>query len=248
MQAKKFVPFLLLILVLGAVSWWWLRKQTEPFYYAGTIEASKIDVPARIATVIAEVNAGEGSTVSQGQRLVRLECEDMKIQARLAQQELKRGQMLVKAGSIPVDKFDQLQARSQELDLRLSWCDVQAPSNGTVLTRYFEPGEWVSPGAKLFTLADLSQVWTYFYVAQAQVTPLRVGAVVSAYLPELGARVIKGRIVKINDEAEFTPKNVQTREERTRLVFGVKVQFDNADGLLKPGMPIESDLKVADHG
>jgi len=55
-------------------------------------------------------------------------------------------------------------------------------------------------------------------------------------------RKLTGRVTHINSEAEFTPKNVQTRQERTRLVFGVKISFDNKDGLLKPGMTIEMDL------
>jgi HlyD family secretion protein len=64
------------------------------------------------------------------------------------------------------------------------------------------------------------------------------------YLPELNSREFDGKIIKINEEAEFTPKNVQTRSERTRLVFGVKVSFfdSNAEEILKPGMTIEVNL------
>ena len=65
---------------------------------------------------------------------------------------------------------------------------------------------------------------------------------VTGILPEVRGRVLKGTVARIREEAEFTPKNVQTREERTRLVYGVKIAFPNPDGLLKPGMTIEVRL------
>jgi len=65
---------------------------------------------------------------------------------------------------------------------------------------------------------------------------------VKGIVPEDEARAFEGVVLKINDEAEFTPKNVQTRTERTRLVYGIKIEFDNKDGFLKPGMTIETTL------
>ena len=119
---------------------------------------------------------------------------------------------------------------------------MPSPLTGSVLTRYHEPGEQVAPGTKLFTLADLREVWAYVYVPQTLLAQIKVGMDVDGHLPELGDKTVPGRVIKINDEAEFTPKNVQTRQERTRLVYGVKVLFPNAQGLLKPGMPIEVAL------
>jgi len=71
---------------------------------------------------------------------------------------------------------------------------------------------------------------------------IKTGMEVKAYVPESNMREITGKIVKINDEAEFTPKNVQTRKERTRLVYGVKLEFSNTDNFLKPGMTVEAKL------
>lgn len=71
---------------------------------------------------------------------------------------------------------------------------------------------------------------------------LKIGQRITGILPEASDRTFSGRIIKINEEAEFTPKNVQTRAERTRLVYGVKVRFDNPDLMLKAGMTIESAL------
>jgi HlyD family secretion protein len=74
------------------------------------------------------------------------------------------------------------------------------------------------------------------------VIKISLGLSVDGFIPESKMKKIPGKIVHIKDEAEFTPRNVQTRKERTRLVYGVKVEFENSDGFLKPGMTIEIKL------
>ena len=111
-----------------------------------------------------------------------------------------------------------------------------------VITKVHEVGEVVSPGTPLVVLANLYDIWAYFYVPYSMLYKLSVGQNVVGILPEADNMKFNGRIVKINEVAEFTPKNVQTRDERTRLVYGVKVQFDNPKLILKAGMTIESTL------
>ena len=111
-----------------------------------------------------------------------------------------------------------------------------------VITKFREAGEVVAPGAPLVTVANPYDIWAYFYVPYELLYRLNVGQGVVGVLPEADNMKFYGRIVKINEVAEFTPKNVQTRDERTRLIYGVKVQFENPDLILKPGMTIESTL------
>jgi HlyD family secretion protein len=85
-------------------------------------------------------------------------------------------------------------------------------------------------------------VYAYFYIPQKVLYKLKPGQEVQAFLPEAGDQPRRARVAFIRPEAEFTPKNVQTREERERLVYGVKVLLDNADQALKPGMPVEAEL------
>lgn len=92
---------------------------------------------------------------------------------------------------------------------------------------------------KVFTVGDLSSVYAYFYLPHDEIAPLKVGQKTYARLHELDNKQFEGVVEFINPEAEFTPKNVQTREERTRLVFAVKIRFANNDGILKPGMTLE---------
>jgi HlyD family secretion protein len=182
--------------------------------------------------------------VTRGEELVRLTCDDVKVAAGLADVNFRRAERLFKAGTLSPDAMDRVRSAKDESDVRLGWCSIASPLNGEVLSRYREPGELVGPGAKLLTLADVKDIWAYIYVPQPEVSRLKPGMALTGYLPELGMKPFQGRILKINAEAEFTPKNVQTRSERERLVFGVKVGFRGAndDETLKPGMTIEVAL------
>jgi len=214
------------------------------FLYAGTLEATKVDLSARISSAITSVNVQEGDHVRDNQDLIVLACEDVKVASELANENYNRTVGLYQAGTASQDTMDQVKNRKDDTDVRLRWCSVRSPISGTVLSRYHEPGEWVNPGTKLLTLANIRDIWAYIYVPQPAVSRLKVGMTLKGYLPELNNREFDGKIIKINDEAEFTPKNVQTRSERERLVFGVKVSFlgANEQEILKPGMTIEVKL------
>lgn len=241
---KKIIAIAVALLLVTAAAYAAFVIWQKPFRYAGTLEATKVDLSARLAAAIAQVGVQEGARVKAGETLVTFSCEDYKIAARLAHENWDRSRRLAKIGSVTEEALDQIRNRKEDADVRLSWCAIESPIDGKVLSRYHEPGEWVSPGTKILTLANVRDIWAYIYVPQPLVARLAPGMKLKGHLPELGDRVFEGVIVKINDEAEFTPKNVQTREERERLVFGVKVSFRdaNAEEILKPGMTIEVEL------
>lgn len=239
MSKKKILPIavvLVLLLLAYVVKTVVLKKD---FSYAGTIEVTRVDIPARISSVIQEVSVKEGQAVDKGQNLLHLACEDVRIAYDLIKSSYDRSQKLYKGGSIAQDAYDQVKNRKLDSELRLSWCDISSPLKGTVITTYFEPGEMVIPGAKLLTIGDLQNVFAYFYLPHDEIAQLKLGQKIKAELPEMDGKDFPGEISYINPEAEFTPKNVQTREERTRLVYGVKVRFENPDAILKPGMTLE---------
>jgi HlyD family secretion protein len=214
------------------------------FLYAGTLEATKVDLSARVSSAVGEVKVQEGDHVTESQELVSLSCEDIKVASELANDNYRRTVGLFRAGTSSQETMDQVRNRKEDADVRLGWCSIMSPISGVVLSRYHEPGEWVNPGSKLLTLANIRDIWAFIYVPQPEVSKLNVGMTLKGYLPELNNREFEGKIIKINDEAEFTPKNVQTRAERERLVFGVKVSFlgSNEQEILKPGMTIEVKL------
>ena len=220
----------------------WRLYSREPFRYAGTVEATDVSLSPRISSTISTVTVQEGDVVTPGQVLVELGCEDLKLAADISAHDFARSERLYKEGSTPYETFDRDRNRRDATALAVSWCRIASPIHGTVLARLHEPGEWASPGNNILTLADLDSVYAYIYVPQTVLYTLKPGQELVAYLPEAGDKPRRARVAFIRPEAEFTPKNVQTREERTRLVYGVKVYFDNSDQALKPGMPIEVKL------
>jgi len=240
MNKKIVIPAIIIIAAAAAV-YFLLLKQNN-FTYAGTVEATEVDLSSRLTGVIAAVNAREGDKVPSGKELVSLSADDIRVAAEAAESDYKRAVELLAAGSMNREAFDRLKFRREDAEVRLGWASIKAPLEGTVITRYHEPGEMVSPGTKLLTIADLKHPWAYIYVAEPVLSKISTGMEVKGFVPEDGMRSVRGRIEHIKDEAEFTPKNVQTRKERTRLVFGVKIAFVNDNEYLKPGMTVEVQL------
>ncbi|MDD5656796.1 MAG: efflux RND transporter periplasmic adaptor subunit [Elusimicrobia bacterium] len=241
-RARVVIPVVLAGLI-GALVWKIVHRPA--FLYAGTVEATESDLSARIPSVIAGYQVNESDAVTAGQVLVRMTCEDQALEADITGKDFRRVEKLWRAGSASQEVYDRSRYKRDTAALEKSWCDVRSPINGMVLEKYHELGERVNPGTQLLRVADLSEVYAYIYVPQPVLARLKLGMVVTGILPELAGRSFPGQIRHIRQDAEFTPKNVQTEEERTRLVFGVKVYFQNPDLILKPGMTIEVGLPRA---
>ena len=127
---------------------------------------------------------------------------------------------------------------------QLRKCHVKSPIGGIVLDKYAEAGEYVTPGKPLFKIADVSDMTLRAYVTAPQLTSLKIGQQVKVYadLGDDGSHEYQGVLTWIADKAEFTPKAIQTRDERANLVYAVKVKVKNADRLLKIGMYGEVDF------
>ena len=132
------------------------------------------------------------------------------------------------------------EARIAQLNDQIRKSVVCNPVEGVVLTRYAERGELTSYGKPLYRIADLKTMFLRVYMSGAQVPQVRIGEEVDVLID--GSRSLKGRISWISAKAEFTPKIIQTREDRVSMVYAVKVQVSNPDGRLKIGMPGEMRL------
>jgi HlyD family secretion protein len=146
---------------------------------------------------------------------------------------------------IAVDRATTSQAR-QSLELsriRLGYTVLTAPLSGVILVRQAELGEVVSPGTPVVTLADLDHIWVRVYVPETDLGHIRWGQEVTVRTDSAPGKSYRGRVSFISSEAEFTPKSVQTEKERVTLVYRVKVDVENPNYELKPGMP--ADVFVA---
>jgi HlyD family secretion protein len=237
-KIKTHKRYIVLALIAIAVAVYFVIPNGESIY-VGTIEVTEVDVAPRVNSLIAERVVDEGDIVKKGDVLYRLACEDYKVNATKSTNDFKRAEKLLATGNMSPEQYDKYKKAYDDAMLQMDWCTVKAPINGTILTKFHEGGDYVYTGTKLVAMGDLNDVWAYVYVDQPLLVSLSIGQEVTGILPELNNKPIPGRIIHIKDEAEFTPKNVQTRKERTRLVYGVKIRFDNSEKLLKPGMPIE---------
>lgn len=121
-------------------------------------------------------------------------------------------------------------------------CQVKAPRAAEVATLPHEAGELVSPGAILVRLVDLSDVKATFYLPNAEVSAVRPGAPAVVVADAFPGETFEGTVRTVALEAEFTPRNVQTRTDRDRLVYPVEVTVRNRDGKLRAGMPVQVTL------
>jgi HlyD family secretion protein len=140
-----------------------------------------------------------------------------------------------------------LAAQVASIDDRLARSRITSPLDGTVLTRYVEPGEFVQGGQPLFKLASLDTLTFRAYVTHAQLTQLRLGQQVQIGVDRADSIApLPGRITWIASTAEFTPTPIQTRDERADQVYAVKVAVANPDRRLRIGMP--GELLIASEG
>jgi len=117
---------------------------------------------------------------------------------------------------------------------------LTSPVAGIVTTKLADAGEMIAPRSPVAAIADLDHAWANVYVDEPVVPRLRLGQPV-ALVTDAGQR-LQGSITFISPKAEFTPRNVQTAAERSKLVYRIKVSVDNHEGILKPGMPVEAEL------
>lgn len=141
------------------------------------------------------------------------------------------------------NQVDEAAARVKEVEAILKDTEIYAPSNGTVINKLVEEGEMVAVGAPVATLIDLSDIYVKVYIPEKDIGKIRLGNPARMYADAFPGRSFEGDVTEISQKAEFTPKEVHMKEERTKLVFGVKVRIKNPEGYLKPGMPVDVKIK-----
>lgn len=121
---------------------------------------------------------------------------------------------------------------------------ILAPVDGLIASQLVQAGETIVPGAGLFSLLDVNRPWLKVFLPLTQVERVKVGERVRITLDAFPHKVFLGKVVQIATEAEFTPRNFQTKEERVKQVFAVKIAVSNQDGLLKAGMPADAVIEL----
>jgi HlyD family secretion protein len=161
-------------------------------------------------------------------------------QASLEQAQAGYTQPTIQAQKAAVDMAAQ---SVKAAELTLSKLTIKSPSAGQVLYRQVELGQVVNTGSTLVTILDPNDLWIKIYVPEAKLNKVKVGGVAEISVDSYPNKTFKGQIQYISTQAEFTPKNVQTKEERTTTVYAVKITITDGKDQLKAGMPADVTLE-----
>jgi len=219
---------------------------------AGSRREDVAELSARVESVVADL-AGADKELTRQETLVAEGVTTAKTRDdALARRDALRGQMesarqalaRAKAGSREQEieaaraARDAMEARVAQLRQQIADATIVSPTDGLVTEKIAEPGELLAAGAPILVISDLAKPWLTVYVAEPDLSRIKLGGVAEVVTD--GGEKRQGQVIFIASRAEFTPKNVQTRDERVKLVYRVKIGLDNTDGLFKPGMPAEA--------
>ncbi len=129
--------------------------------------------------------------------------------------------------------------------IQLGYTVLYAPKAGVILTRPAELGEVVAPGTPIVTIGDLDNVWLRAYISETDLGRVRWGQPVTVRTDTYPDKTYRGRVSFVSSQAEFTPKSVQTQKERVTLVYRIKIDLENPNHELKPGMPADAVIDLA---
>jgi multidrug resistance efflux pump len=172
--------------------------------------------------------------------LTRLQTGQYSPQVRIASMALEQAKAALQQAESGVN---QAEANLALLDTQVDELTVSAPLDGVILTRNVEPGEFVQPGAVAFAMADLNNITITVYVPEDRYGQLKLGQQAEVTVDSFPGETFNAEVVHIADQAEFTPRNVQTVEGRSSTVYAIKLKVMDSEGKLKIGMPADVMFK-----
>lgn len=214
------------------------------------LEASRRAVGSGRLNISRQIAALESQIAKQRQELDRFtkleqagasnrkQVDDIQAQLDILERQLAaQKESLQNTNSNVSGQADALEAQVMQLEDKIRKCVITSPVSGTILAKYSEAGELAVQGRALFKVADLDNIRLRAYITADQLTGLKLGQSVKVFADQgtSGRKEYAGTLVWISDKAEFTPKTIQTRDERANLVYAVKIAVKN-DGLIKLGM------------
>jgi HlyD family secretion protein len=262
-KKRLMAPVIVIVLLVAATLYFEVFRKMDSdssrIEGSGTIEVTEIDISSKISGRLAVLPRAEGESVKKGDLVVKLEYDELSAQKLSAlanyvnaEKNYQRISELYKSGSVSKKDRDNAEtsfrvakAAYNQVKATIEHAVIYSPVSGTVLDTNLEVGEMVFPGTPILTIADITKPWIYIYVNERKLGHVKIGQKVNITVDSFPDKVFHGRVISISNKAEFTPKTIQTREERVKLVFAVKVSVENPDQGLKPGMPADAQILVS---
>ena len=199
-------------------------------------DLSSQDIAKNIFTARAELAAAQERFDTDRDRLLSLETGDQSPKLAAAKATLNQAQASADQATLAVS---QAQANLDLLNEQIAKLAILAPSDGVIMTRSIEPGEVIPAGAAAFTLGRLDNLTITVYIPEDRYGEVKLGQTASVTVDPFPGETFTATIIHIADQAEFTPRNVQTVSGRKSTVFAIKLQVQDPNGKLKPGMPAD---------
>ena len=240
--------------ILDATDWIYQLQQAEAGF-VGADAQHRLSLQAARQEDLIQAEANYKSAENDLKRMEELaptgsisqkQLEDAKTRFTISQQtyeKMKRGSRREEI-EIARARRDQAEAQVSSLRKKVNDCTILSPMQGVVTKRFIERGELVGQGMSLFRVANLAEMDLMIYVIETELPKVKLGQQAKVKVDAFPDKEFNGRVVFISSTAEFTPKNIQTKDERTKLVFGVKIKVENADGSLKSGIPADVTLQT----
>lgn len=252
------IPVIIVVVLLlaGFGGWWWWSGShsvaEQPATLTGQVETGEIAVAPAMAGRITSVTVAEGDRVSKGQVLVQLDTAALKLQVTRAKQGVTAAKAAVTNAKNDDDatKADvraaqarqaQAEATVKLAEVQLGYATIKAPRDGTVVNVVGNAGANAAPGRTLLTMTDPADLFVRVFVPEPRIGQVSVGQQVGV-TTNSSTETFAGTVSFVSDSAEFTPNNIDTAEQRTKLVFAVRIRIDDASGTLKAGMPVDVRL------
>lgn len=253
-MVKKIILAVVVIAVLAGAGWWaWTTwgtgtESSTALGGSGIVEADEIAISSVVSGRIATAPAEEGSKVTSGTVLFTLDTAILDLQVEQAQAGVKAAEAAL--AKVTADKgsqaeLDQANARVTQAKAALeaakvqqSYATVMAPEDGTVLQVTAAVGENAAPGKTLATVADLSKLHVSIYISETEIGQIKIGDK-ATIVTDSSTRTFEGKVVYIASDAEFTPSTIETKDQRVKLVYEVRLDVTDAEDILKPGMPVD---------
>jgi HlyD family secretion protein len=259
---KKIIPLAVLaIAVISSILYFEVFRKinfSAGIQGSGTIEVTEIEVASKMAGRVMTIPVEEGDEVKENQTIVTLAYDELTPQRNSAlatfanaEKNYRRTEALFATGSVSKQSYDNAltaytNARSQYdfIMANISNAVIAAPIDGTVLRKDVEKGEIAFPGTAILTLGDLKKLWLRIYLPETEIGKIRLGQKAEVFVDSFKGKAFAGKVTSIANKAEFTPKTVETKEDRVKMVFAVKIAIENPGVLLKPGMPADAEIRA----
>lgn len=218
-------------------------KKMQLLTNASAVKSGRVDIPRQIAAIKQQI-ATQKNEQKRFENLVKAnavnqkQLDDINAQILVLERQLTaQTELLENSNKNISEQSSGLEVQIAQINDQIQKSIISSPINGTILSKYAEQGELATQGRALFKVADIEHMFLRAYITASQLTQVKIGQAVKVYA-DFGEKEMKeysGTITWISDKSEFTPKTIQTRDERANLVYAVKVAVKN-DGYLKYGM------------